>query len=669
MVSIIHAQVFIAIPILLFHCCLDFKTANKSRKRKNSANKGAYIVHVGPPRCSVTVSSGLKTKNKSKKMDNKAGYSEDVGESFRTPLSNISNVYNTEDGPALNLPNVKHKTKQVFQESNCNLFKEKFQHNFQENLYVHDDQIEESIIEGSSFSDDGLFDSDDDYEEYCSSQSFKGYVDNDSASESEDEDLMQSKLHGKKSRRSQHVIPEEYASLGSPSVHCTHCNARMWKEERVNKNVTKGTPLFSMCCKKGDVKLPPTHAPPSYLMQLYNDESKCADFQRNIRLYNSMFCFTSTGGNIDHSINEGRGPYIYRLNGQNHHVFGSLIPDDGDTPKFCQLYIYDTGNEVNNRLRWVNVADGQSVDADIVRGLIRMLDESNELVSEFRMARDRFEKNDLVDLKVELKICRSESGRENHISASDEVAGVMVGNTSNTTPDRDIIIEPKLGKLKRVSYIHPKLMALQYPLLFPNGEDGYHDKIPRTSADVTDLKDRDMISMKDYYSYRFQIRDSEAMTARMGGRLFQQYMVDAFSSIEQTRLYWFRINQTILRNELYSHICDSVRNGDSNTSNVGKGVILPVGFVGSKRYMQQNFQDALAVCRHVGHPDIFLTMTTNPLWDEIQKMMAFVPGCKTENCPDIISRVFRLKLEQLMTDIKKKSYFGTCIGGTHLNYI
>ncbi|WOH01927.1 hypothetical protein DCAR_0521313 [Daucus carota subsp. sativus] len=139
-------------------------------------------------------------------------------------------------------------------------------------------------------------------------------------------------------------------------------------------------------------------------------------------------------------------------------------------------------------------------------------------------------------------------------------------------------------------------------------------------------------------------------------------MVDAFSTMEQTRLWWFRTHQTILRNELYTHICDSVRNGDGNSSNVGKGVILPAGYVGSKRYMQQNFQDALAVCRHIGHPDIFLTMTCNSMWDEIQRMMAYLPGCLSANSPDIISRVFRLKLEQLTNDIKKKSHFGRCVG-------
>lgn len=308
-----------------------------------------------------------------------------------------------------------------------------------------------------------------------------------------------------------HVIPEDYATLGPPSVKCSKCSAVMWKEERVNKNVTKGQPIFSMCCKKGEVKLPAPPLTPSYLQSLYDDKERGPSFQRSIRLYNAMFSFTSTGGNVDHSINTGRGPYIYRLNGQNHHVFGSLIPDDGDTPKFCQLYIYDTANEVNNRLRWVSTNDQQVVDAEVVQGLITMLDESNELVSKFRMARDRFENNVLVDLKVELKVCRSQSGRENHINASDEVAGIMIDSNDNTSGCRDIIIQAKTLKLERVSYIHPKLMALQYPLLFPTGEDGYHDKIKFQSADPDSTKDRDFMSMKDYYSYQLSIRENEGV--------------------------------------------------------------------------------------------------------------------------------------------------------------
>ncbi|XP_017255893.1 uncharacterized protein LOC108225517 [Daucus carota subsp. sativus] len=577
----------------------------------------------------------------------------------RTPLSNITNIVdiNSKRNRCKYLGmyenNLRDTARNLFAETSSRLDEYSAESSSQTEdtaKCMPDDDNECSTVQDPVLSDD----SDNGYISGSSSidEDYVPGMDTDCDSDSEHVPNLASKK----------TVPKEYVSLGSPESICSKCNARLWKEERVNKQVTKGLPIFSICCRKGDVKLAPAPRTPSYLLQLYNNKETGPHFQRSIRLYNAMFAFTSTGGNVDHSINNGRGPYVYRLNGQNHHVFGQLIPDDGQAPKYCQLYIYDTANEVNNRLRWVNVEDQKTVEKDVVQGLIQMLDQTNELVSKFRMARDRFENHDFVDLKVELKVCRSQSGRENHISTSDEVAGIMVGTTDNTTPDRDIIVEKKFGGLQRISYIHPKLMALQYPLLFPDGEDGYHNRIPFQSAEKGSQKEKDMISMKDYYSYRFQVRDNEGMTPRLGGRLFQQYMVDAFSTMEQTRLWWFRTHQTILRNELYTHISDSVRKGDANATNVGKGIILPAGYVGSKRYMQQNFQDALAVCRHVGHPDVFLTMTCNSMWDEIQRMMTFVPGCIPSNNPDIISRVFHLKLDQLTNDINKKGHFGKCIG-------
>lgn len=159
------------------------------------------------------------------------------------------------------------------------------------------------------------------------------------------------------------------------------------------------------------------------------------------------------------------------------------------------------------------------------------------------------------------------------------------------------------------------------------------------------------------------------LTARLGGRLWQQYVVDAFSCVEQSRLWWLRTHQTNLRSDLYSNIKKNVRQGNVDTANTGKGFILPANFLGSKRYMQQNFQDALAVCRYVGHPDIFLTMTCNPQWDEIQQMMKNLPGCSIQDSPDIIARVFRQKVDQLICDIKEKQYFGVCIGGISVYYV
>nr|XP_017245284.1 PREDICTED: uncharacterized protein LOC108216935 [Daucus carota subsp. sativus] len=291
-------------------------------------------------------------------------------------------------------------------------------------------------------------------------------------------------------------------------------------------------------------------------------------------------------------------------------------------------------------MKWVKVNNGEPVEAAAARGLLDMLDSTNELVPFFRMARDRFKEDAVQDLKIVMKISRADSGRENFIGPSNEVGAIMVGDLEDTCGERDIIIHSIKHGLQRISDMHPKLMALQYPLLFPRGEDGYSDDIPYEKTKNNAGKKRN--------------------TPRLGGRLFQQYIVDSFSAIEQARLWWYRTHQTTLRNDLYTNIKKSLSMGEGSTTNVGKGFILLASFLGSRRYMQQCFQDALAVCRHIGHPDIFLTMTTNPLWDEIIHMMKNMPGCLPVDSPDVTARVFKLKLDQIVDDIKDKGYFGKC---------
>jgi hypothetical protein len=53
---------------------------------------------------------------------------------------------------------------------------------------------------------------------------------------------------------------------------------------------------------------------------------------------------------IDEEKRSGRGPPNIRIQGQVCHRIGSLLPEDGETPKFAQLYIFDTDNEIQNRM-------------------------------------------------------------------------------------------------------------------------------------------------------------------------------------------------------------------------------------------------------------------------------------------------------------------------------
>lgn len=172
--------------------------------------------------------------------------------------------------------------------------------------------------------------------------------------------------------------------------------------------------------------------------------------------------------------------------------------------------------------------------------------------------------------------------------------------------------------------------------------------------------------MKLYFNPIFC--DMSDDTKRLGGRLYQQYVVDAFAAIEQSRLWWVKTHQTLLRNELYHNLRDMVSSSDAlDPSAIGQGYVLPASFVGSSRYMQQNFYDSLALCRKIGYPDIFLTMTFNSQWDEVQQMMSLLPTKTVADCPDIIARVFKLKLNQLYDDIKNKNFFGPCVAGCSLS--
>lgn len=103
---------------------------------------------------------------------------------------------------------------------------------------------------------------------------------------------------------------------------------------------------------KGKIQLPKLSSPPEPLWSMYFDKKNESykNFRENIRSYNNMFSFTSMGGKIDHGLNAGHGPYTFVLSGTNYHSIGNLVPPVGQPPVFSQMYIYDTENEVSNRI-------------------------------------------------------------------------------------------------------------------------------------------------------------------------------------------------------------------------------------------------------------------------------------------------------------------------------
>lgn len=148
-----------------------------------------------------------------------------------------------------------------------------------------------------------------------------------------------------------------------------------------------------------------------------------------------------------------------------------------------------------------------------------------------------------------------------------------------------------------------------------------------------------------------------------GGRLFQQYLVDAYTAVEEQRLKWARKNQDTLRVDLYHNVCDAVTRGDTSATGLGKRIVLPRSFIGGPRYMMQNYQDSMAICRTYGNPDLFITFTTNPKWPEIAEMLKHIPGQKGHDRPEVATRVFKIKLTEHLNDLTKQHIFGKSRGG------
>lgn len=133
-----------------------------------------------------------------------------------------------------------------------------------------------------------------------------------------------------------------------------------------------------------------------------------------------------------------------------------------------------------------------------------------------------------------------------------------------------------------------------------------------------------------------------------GCRLFQHWLVDQWVKVEHHRLLFIRKNQKHIRAEVYQGAVDAMR-GDGDAHNVGTRIVLPSSVVSTDRFMAQTYQDAMAIVRRCGKPDLFITFTCNPNWPDIVHNLP--AGFTAEDRVDIGNAVFKLKLDALLKEL------------------
>ncbi|OMP11284.1 DNA helicase PIF1, ATP-dependent [Corchorus olitorius] len=387
----------------------------------------------------------------------------------------------------------------------------------------------------------------------------------------------------------------------------------------------EGVPTFNSASASFD--LASTSSGQRFMQPNHYNQSVIASVESNLEDIPRSSVHTS--GVVDNTVNSGQGPYVYKLAGTNHHKIGSLLPMAGQKSKFAQLYMTESDAKVEHRLRCLgNADDNYGLDPHIVSSLRDMLDEHNEIVKVFRHARDMHKEHEEIGYKIRLLSQRDRTDRNYEPPTCDEIAAIVPGDVGYGDAGRDIIVKHKEGILERIK------------------------------APSRERLGRQFLTMREYYAYLIQQRSPDKSTLLRGGRLFQQFIVDAYAIIEEARLRYIREHQKTLRTEMFREVRDVVAVEDLQGSRIGARIILPPSFIPGPRYLFKKYQDAMAICRFHGYPSLFITFTCNPKWPEITDALKAVKGQKPHDRPDIVSRVFRIKLRHLLNDLTKKQIFG-----------
>ena len=276
----------------------------------------------------------------------------------------------------------------------------------------------------------------------------------------------------------------------------------------------------SMCCSAQQVSFDFFPPLPDYRAQLYDsDTPDSRHFLANIRKYNCAFQMTSFEYNEVHL--PGWNP-SFCMQGQVFHCIRSLLPQLNQPPRFLQVYFIDNCCEETST--HMNISTG--LKEHIVDNLGKLLHQCNQSVQLLKTAWDLLERDDLHACQVVINEERRPPGdhaRRLNAPISNEI-GILMPN--ELTHNWGIVLQYRNGQLQHVSELHRSYDALQYPLPFPHGTDGYNIYLRHHNGKK--------VTQITCYAFHTMVRDANHLLKACC--LFQQFLVDVYCIIETERL-------------------------------------------------------------------------------------------------------------------------------------
>lgn len=430
----------------------------------------------------------------------------------------------------------------------------------------------------------------------------------------------------------------EKVRIDEMNTYCPLCFAKHFRNERMN------------CCHKGkvDKNICPDIKVPEFFKQIMtSNDSTYKHYMNRIRYYNSALAFASIA--VNRQIFENRGPFIFKIQGQLYHFVGPLHPDDNAAPAFAALFMMNMSEAHEYR------AENANLRPELLYILENEMKDCNPYCKLLFHMSEIEEQYGIEDYRLLFSTENTFDQRRYNLASTNEIAAAFVTDMDGCPAGQyDFFVYSRNIGIRKLPYLNPHVDPMCYPLLFPCGDPGWKPGMNHNSIFSTEK--RHVTTQLQFYTYRLAVRDGFSII-HSGGQLFQQYIVDSYVKVEGSRIAFIRTHQQELRSEHYNVLLDFA---NTNTPvPPGIPVILPVTFLGSPRYMQQNYQDAMSIVARYGKPDLFITFTANTNWPEIINNMD--SWNTVENRPDLVARVFQLKLKQLLFDIIKQKIFGLVV--------
>lgn len=157
-----------------------------------------------------------------------------------------------------------------------------------------------------------------------------------------------------------------------------------------------------------------------------------------------------------------------------------------------------------------NHSKEENINIHVVSIIKDVLDSTNPYVKQYRCAAEILINRPIVDLKLCLINSREHDGRRYNIPTSTEVAALIIEDLDEGFGVRDLVVDSKTGPPRRISELHACYLPLQYPILFPYGEDGYRDDIEHQEESLPKTKKKKKtLSIREFFAFQLMNRDHD----------------------------------------------------------------------------------------------------------------------------------------------------------------